>query len=90
MCGWFVEESSSSTGLDNYVAFATFLPLMSCVSSILFRELLTVRLLFIVSFNMQFSRCSLHWKYFVLPTWLFYQPVETKMIFDLKSLVNLF
>ena len=56
MCGWFVEELSSSTGLDNCVAFATFLPLMSCVSSILFRELLTVRLLFIVSFNMKFSR----------------------------------
>ena len=91
MCGWsFVSESSSLTGLDNCVAFATFLPLMSCVSSILFRELLTVRLLFIVSFNMQFSRCRTVCS-LTLQTFLtVYQSFETKIVFDLKSTVNFF
>ena len=132
MCGWFVEESSSSTGLDNLFSFRDkqilqepcwmlafinvfdvksiwrirlnekifdfrVLALNVFVTSDVLRVfhhhfwwLLTVRLLFIVSFNMQFSRCRTVCS-LTLQTFLtVYQSFETKIVFDLKSTVNFF
>ena len=91
MSGWFVEVLTS-TGLDNCLHFrASFTSDVLRVFHSLSRT--SDGKIVIISYH---SICNFQgavksrWKYSVLPTRLFYQPVETKMTFDLKSLVNFF